>query len=169
MTNVANISERILVVRGQRAILDSDLALLYGVETRVLVQAVKRNPGRFPRDFCFRLENQDVAALRSQIVMSKPEGRGGRRSIPLVFTEHGAIMAATVLNSAVAIELSVHVVRAFVQMRQAALVHREIARRVDELERKVGTHDHAIVEILGAIRSLAAPPKGPKRKRIGFV
>ncbi|MGQ0650826.1 MAG: ORF6N domain-containing protein [Betaproteobacteria bacterium] len=109
---MTDIIERIVVARGQRVILDSELALLYRVETRVLVQAVKRNRERFPPEFCFRLTNQDIAVLRSQSVMSKRQGRGGRSSTPFAFTEHGAIMAATVLKSAAAIALSVYVVRA---------------------------------------------------------
>jgi hypothetical protein len=155
------IAGRIFLVRGLRVLLDADLARLYGVETRVLLQAVRRNPERFPADFLFRLEYQDVAALRSQSVMSKRAGRGGRSHATHAFTEHGAVMAATVLNSRRAIEVSIYVVRAFVQMRAEADTHREIARRVDELERKVGSHDSAIGDLLQAIRQLAMPPTPP--------
>jgi len=104
----------------------------------------------------------------SQIATSKP-GRGGTRKRPLVFTEHGAIMAAAVLNSPRAIEVSVYVVRAFVQMREALVAHKKIGKRLDELERKLGTHDRAIGQILEAIRQLTQPPELPKRRRIGFL
>ena len=116
----------------------------------------------------FRMTNQELASLMSQIATSKP-GRGGTRKLPLVFTEHGAIMAAAVLNSPRAIEVSVYVVRAFVQMREALLVRKELAKRLDELERKVGAHDRSIGHILDALRQLTAPPEAPKRRRIGFL
>lgn len=114
----ARIADRILEVRGRRVILDSELATLYGVTTRQLNQAVRRNPGRFPAHFCFQLSNQEVAALRSQFVISKA-GRGGRRYSPHVFTEHGATMAATILNTPRAIDVSVYVVSAFIELREA--------------------------------------------------
>lgn len=160
---------RILELRGRKVILDADLAQLYGVETRVLLQAVRRNAERYPPDFLFTLTNQEVAALRSQSVISNTAGRGGRRHARLAFTEHGAIMAATVLNSPRAIETSVYVVRAFVQLRDALGNGREISRRLEQLERKVGTHDRAILEILQALRALTQPAQAPKRRRIGFL
>jgi hypothetical protein len=160
------LAERILVARGQRVIIDEDLARLYGVATKRLNEQVRRNPDRFPPEFSFSLSRQELAILRSQIATSS---WGGRRKPPLVFTEHGAIMAATVLNSPRAIQMSLFVVRAFVRLRDSLAANREIARRVDELERKVGTHDRAIVQLLGAIRELAVPPPSPKRRRIGFV
>ena len=160
---------RIFAARGQRVILDADLAALYGVQTRVLLQAVRRHPERFPSEFLIPLSAQDVVRLRSQAVISKPRGRGGRRYLPLAFTEHGAIMAATVLSSPRAIETSVHVVRAFVQMRETLVAHKELGRRLDELERKLGTQDRAIGQILEAIRQLTLPPETPKRRRIGFL
>jgi hypothetical protein len=165
---VERIALRIIEIRGTRVILDTDLAELYGVETRVLLQAVRRNLERFPQDFMIPLSAQDVARLKSQSVISKPPGRGGRRSLPQAFTEHGTIMAATVLSSPRAIEVSVYVVRAFVRMREAIRVHAELARRLDELERKVGTHDRAVGQILEAIRQLTQPPE-PRRRRIGFL
>src|SRR5262245_41972046 len=113
------IARRIVTVRGQRVLLDADLAALYGVETRVLLQSVRRNRARFPADFMIPLGNHEVAALRSQSVISKPTQRGGRRYLPYAFTEHGSIMAATVLNSPRAIEVSIFVVRAFVQIRES--------------------------------------------------
>jgi len=160
---------RILEIRGRKVILDADLAQLYGVETRVLLQAVRRNAERYPPDFLFTLTNQEVAALRSQSVISNTAGRGGRRHARLAFTEHGAIMAATVLNSPRAIETSVYVVRAFVQLRDALGNGREISRRLEQLERKVGTHDRAILEILQALRALTQTAEAPKRRRIGFL
>jgi len=167
MQPLERVAAKILQVRGRKVILDADLAALYGVETRVLLQAVRRNAERYPPDFMFALSNQDVAALRSQSVISNTAGRGGRRHARLAFTEHGAIMAATVLNSPLAIQMSVYVVRAFVQLRDALAAGGEIARRLDQLERKVGTHDRAILEILQALRALTQPAEAPRRRRIG--
>jgi phage regulator Rha-like protein len=116
----------------------------------------------------FRMTNQELEALMSQIATSKP-GRGGTRKAPMVFTEHGAIMAAAVLNSPRAMEVSVYVVRAFVQMREALVEHKEVSRRLDDLERKVGSHDRAIAQIFNALRQLTAPPEPPKSRRIGFL
>ena len=169
MQPVEGIAARIVLVGRQRVLLDADLAALHGVQTRVLLQAVRRNFARFPRDFMFPLSDQDVARLRSQSVISKPQGRGGRRYRRQAFTEHGAIMAASVLNSPRAIEVSVYVVRAFVRMRDALATHRELGRRLDQLQSKVGTHDRAIGGILAAIRQLTAPPEPSRRRRIGFV
>ena len=149
--------------------IDADLALLYGVETRVLLQAVRRNPERFPVDFMISLSAQELALLRSQSVISKPQGRGGRRHATTAFTEHGAIRAATVLNSPRSIKLSVYVVRALVQMRESLVVHKALGKRLDQLERKVGTHDRAIAQIFNALRQLTAPPEPLKRRRICFL
>lgn len=146
--------------------LDSDLAELYGVETRVLSQAVKRNPDRFPEDFMFRLTADEYESLRSQIATSK-KGRGGRRYLPRVFTEHGTIMLASVLNSEQAIEASIFVVRAFVRLREILSVHKEFARKLAELERRIGGHDDDIKALVSAIRRLSQPPR-QKRKKIGF-
>lgn len=168
MDSLERISDRILVLRGARVILDADLAFLYGVQTRRLNEQVRRNLKRFPPEFMFRMTNQEFAALMSQIATSKP-GRGGLRKRPFVFTEHGAIMAATVLNSSLAIEVSVYVVRAFVRMRDTLATHRELGKRLDELERKLGTHDRAIGQILEAIRQLTQPLEAAKRRRIGFL
>lgn len=132
MGTLERISDRILVLRGVRVILDSDLALLYGVETRRLNEQVRRNQARFPPEFVFRMTNQELVSLMSQIATSKP-GRGGTRKLPLAFTEHGTIMAAAVLSSPRAIEVSVYVVRAFVQMREALVAHKEIGKRLDSV------------------------------------
>jgi hypothetical protein len=170
---VERIAETIVLLRGQRVIVDKELAALYGVTTKRLNEQVKRNPGRFPGDFMFQLGPEDASALRSQIATSKiPSGRGGRRNLPYVFTEHGAIQAANVLNSGRAAEMSVYVVRAFVQLRQVLASSEELARRLVELEAKIEkklvTHDQAIAAMLTAIRELMRPAP-PARRSIGFT
>jgi len=169
---VNRIETKILFVRGHRVLLDADLAELYGVETRRLNEQVRRNLERFPEDFMFQLNAEEYAILISQFATSKA-GRGGPRKQPLVFTEHGTIMAAAVLNSARAIEVSVYVVRAFVKLRELLATHKELAKRLDELEarieKKLVTHDQAIVGILDAIRELMTPPQPPRKRKIGFV
>ena len=165
MKHIEQIARRIISIRGQRVILDEDLAALYGVETRRLNEQVRRNRSRFPADFVFVLEKEEIANLKSQIATSS---WGGRRKPPSAFTEHGAVMAATVLSSPRAIEVSLYVVRAFIQLRDALHAHKEIARRLNELERKVGSQDRTIVQILEAIRQLTATPD-PKRRKIGFL
>jgi len=167
------IASRIVTLRGQRVILDTDLAALYGVETKRLNEQVRRNARRFPADFMFALEQDEWETLRSRIATLK-SGRGQHRKyLPYVFTEHGAIMAATVLNSTHAVEVSIFVVRAFVQLRELLTGHKELAKRLDELEarieRKLMTHDQAIAGILDAIRQLMAPPPEPAKRPIGFV
>ena len=160
------IESKILLIRGQKVMLDSDLAFLYGVETRVLIQAVKRNIGRFPRDFVFQLSKVECEFLRSQFVISKPPvGRGGRRYLPYAFTEHGAVMLASVLNSPIAIEASIQVVRAFVRLSRILASNRDLARKLDALERK---YDRQFAVVFDAIRQLMAPPV-PRRRRIGFT
>lgn len=169
MVAIEAITSRILVIRGQKIMLDADLAALYGVETRRLNEQVRRNAERFPEDFVFTLTAAEFANLKSQFATSS---WGGRRKLPRAFTEHGAIMAAMVLNSARATEVSVYVVRAFVQLRDALIAHKELAKRLDQLEArieaKLSTHDQAITGILGAIRELMTPPERKKRP-IGFV
>lgn len=160
------VAQRILVIRGRQVMLDADLALLYGVETRTLVQAVKRNPLRFPPDFMFQLSAEEWAALRSQNVTSK--GRGGRRYAPYAFTEHGALMLSSVLNSATAAEVGLHIVRTFVRLREALASHKELAAKLEELERKVGSHDQAIASLMTAIRQLMEKPE-PASRSIGFM
>jgi len=167
MRPVEDIASRILVVRGQRVMIDADLALLYGVTTRQLNQQVKRNPARFPADLAFRLR----AAEKEEVVTNCDHLRRLKYSpaMPLVFTEHGALMAASVLSSPRAVEVGLFVVRAFVRMREVIGSHRELAKRLDELERKLGTHDRSIGHILDALRQLTAPPEVPRRRRIGFL
>jgi len=159
------IEQAILQIRGERVILDSDLAGLYGVETKRLNEQVKRNIDRFPEDFMFQLSAEEQGALRSQSATSK--GRGGRRYAPFAFTEHGAIMAANVLNSPRAVEASVYVVRAFVRLRNMLMQDKEFAARLDKLESHVGKQDRQLVALIAAIRQLMTPPDPPK-KRIGF-
>jgi phage regulator Rha-like protein len=161
------VESRILILRHQRVILDSDLAELYGVTVKRLNQQVNRNQERFPADFMFRLSGKEDQALRLQIATSK-KGRGGRRYPPYAFTEHGAIMAATVLNSKRAIEMSVFVVRAFVRMREMLSKNRRLAAKINELDRRLETHDTAIQDLVDAIKELMVPEETSKRK-IGFL
>jgi phage regulator Rha-like protein len=160
------VESRILVLREQKVILDSDLAELYGVPVKRLNEQVKRNQERFPADFMFRLSAEESESLRSQDATSKA-GRGGRRYAPYAFTEHGAIMAATVLNSERAVEMSVFVVRAFVRLREMLATNQQLASKIDELEQRLDTHDASIQELIEAIRELMAPEPAPGR-RIGF-
>jgi hypothetical protein len=157
----------VLVIRGHKVLLDTDLAGLYGVAPKRLNEQVKRNIGRFPLDFMFQLTSDEHASLRSQFATLKT-GRGQhRKHLPYAFTEHGAIMAASVLNSPEAIDMSVLVVRAFVKLRNILATHRQLAAKLGELETRLGTHDQQIVVLFDAIRELMAPPVKPKR-RIGF-
>lgn len=167
IASVAQIESRIFFIRGQKVMLDADLAELYGVETRVLNQAVKRNLERFPEDFMFQLtatEKVEVVTNCDHLAKLKFSP-----SSPYAFTEHGTIMAASVLNSPRAIETSVHVVRAFVHMRELLSGHKELAQKLAQLERKVGAHDKAIAEIINAIRQLMAPSEPNKKRPIGFA
>jgi phage regulator Rha-like protein len=161
-----HVNARILLLRGHKVILDTDLAELYGVAIKRLNEQVKRNSARFPSDFVFRLKHVEGEFLRSQNATSK-KGRGGRRYLPYVFTEHGAIMAATVLNSKRAVQMSIYVVRAFVRMRETLAANHQITVKLAELERRLGNHDVRIQDIVQAIRQLMAPPAS-NRRRIGF-
>ncbi|MCX6133659.1 MAG: ORF6N domain-containing protein [Ignavibacteriales bacterium] len=163
---IVRVESFILPIRGEKIILDSDLARVYGVTTRRLNEQVKRNIDRFPRDFMFRLSQRECDSLRSQFATSKI-GRGGRRTMPFAFTEHGAIMAANVLNSRQATLMSVYVVRAFVQLRSRLWENRELARRLQELESKVDYQGGELHGLFEAIRRLMAVPEKPKRQ-IGF-
>ena len=163
---IERIQQSILLIRGKKVMLDADLAQLYGVSTKRLNEQVRRNRDRFPEDFMFQLNPAEAGVLRSQFATSKT-GRGGRRYLPFAFTEHGAIMLAAVLNTPRAIEVSVFVVRAFVKLREMLASHKELAVKVAELERKIGSHDEAIRSLLSAIRHLMIEPASP-RKQIGF-
>jgi len=160
------VDSKIFALRGQRVILDSDLAELYGVQVRHLNQQAKRNAKRFPPAFRFQLSAHELKILKSQNVISS-EGHGGVRYRPYVFTEHGAIMAATVLNSERAIEMSEFVVLAFVRMRRAIAGNRHILTKLAELERRLESHDAEIQDLMDAIRELMSPEE-PQRRRIGF-
>src|SRR3989304_1015011 len=160
------IEKKIYLVRSQKVMLDSDLAELYEVKTKALVQAVKRNIQRFPSDFMFQLNNQEVITLRSQFVTSK-SGKGGRRYIPYVFTEQGVAMLSSVLNSERAILVNIAIMRAFVKLREILSVNKELAHKLVKLERKIEKHDTEIKVIFDAIRQLMAAPE-PKEKKIGF-
>ena len=150
-------------IRGHAVILDADLAALYGVTVKRLNQQMTRNRDRFPDDFCFQITETEWRALRLQNATSN--GRGGRRYMPYAFTEHGAIMAATVLNSPQAVQMSLAVVRAFVKLRRLALSVEGLARKVDALEQK---YDKQFKVVFDAVRRLMSPPPEPPRKRIGF-
>jgi hypothetical protein len=169
-----DITTLIVTVRGKRVILDRDLAALYGVPTFRFNEAVKRNRSRFPEDFMFQLTRVEAASLTSQIAMSK-SGRGGRRTLPYAFTEHGTVMAANILKSPKAIQMSVFVVRAFIRMRQMLIEQRGLARKLAELEKeltgRLDVHETAINEMVRQIKRLLSPPQEPEppKKRIGFV
>ena len=160
---------RIFLVRGQKVVLDADLAELYGVTTKRLNEQARRNIDRFPADFMFRLNAREYRSLRSQFATLK-QGRGEHRKyLPFVFTEHGAVMAASVLDSERAVQVSIYVVRAFVQLREILSSNKQLAHKLNELERKLATHDRAITGLIEAIRQLMAPPEPKKRRSIGFA
>ena len=165
---VRDIARTILILRGHRVLLDEDLAALYGVTTKRLNEQVRRNASRFPADFMFQLTAEEQDSLRSQFATLK-SGRGQHRKyLPYAFTEHGAIMAASILNSPRAVEVSVYVVRAFVRLRELLASNRELARRFAQLEARLDKHDEAIAAILSAIRELMNPPAS-KHRGIGFT
>jgi hypothetical protein len=162
------IESLIYTIRGLRVMLDSDLAKIYGVTTGALNQALKRNLRRFPDDFAFQLSAQELENLISQIVISS-KNYGGRRKLPWVFTGHGAIMLACILNSERAVAMSVSVVRAFVLMREQLTANKELAQKLGELENRVSGHDESIQNLFEAIRQLVEPPLPKNRKQIGFM
>ncbi len=161
---VERIERSIFLIRGQKVILDTDLAGLYGVPTKVLIQAVKRNIRRFPSDFMFLLTRQEVTILRSQFVTSR---WGGRRYLPHAFTEQGVAMLSSVLNSERAVQVNIEIMRAFIRLRQILTSHKELAQKLEQLERKVASHDVHIQSLFEAIRQLMTPSPAPRR-RIGF-
>jgi hypothetical protein len=161
---VDDIERRIFPLRAHKVMLDSDLAAMYGVATKALNQAVRRNSERFPSDFLLRLTSEEADSLRSQIVTSKA-GRGGRRHLPYVFTEHGAVMLASVLNSAEAVAASILVVRAFVRLRTILATHKDLAQKLDTLEQKC---DRRFKVVFETIRELLAPSAEPQKRPIGF-
>lgn len=166
---VGEIERSIVMIRGEKVVLDADLAALYGVTTKRLNEQVKRNSERFPEEFLVHLTWEETGLLRSQTATLNAGKRGAHPKYrPYAFTEHGAIMAATVLSSPRAVQMSVYVVRAFVRMRQMLAQHAEIIAKLSELEHKVDKHDGEIAEIIAVIQQLMAPPPQPKRKPIGF-
>lgn len=180
VVSTERIDHRILLVRGQKVMLDADLAGLYAVETRALNQAVKRNRDRFPADFMFQLTSQERDDWRSQIVISNPGARMGLRRTPFAFTEHGALMATTVLNSARAVEMSLYVVRTFMRMREVLATHTALASQLALLEQQTAAlalkHDvlagntrAQFKQVIATLRELMAAPPEPKRRPIGFV
>ncbi len=163
---VGKIQQRILLIRGVKVMIDADLAEAYGVQTRRLNEQVRRNRDRFPDDFMFQLtpeEKTEVVANCDHLEKLKFS-----KAMPLAFTEHGAIMAASVLNSPKAIEVSVFVVRAFVLLREVLAGHKELARKISQLERRLGDHDEQIMVLMEAIKALMDPKLPPKNRRIGF-
>jgi hypothetical protein len=172
---IANLQGAIHLIRGQRVMLDSDLAMIYGVTTKRLNEQLKRNRPRFPADFAFQLTVQEfrnlksqsaTSSLRSQFVTSS--SHGGKRKLPWVFTEHGALMLASVLNSAIAVQASVRVVRAFVRLREMVAANAQLAAKLEELERRFDSHDEAIASLFAALKQLLEPTDAPKRQEIGF-
>ena len=161
------IEKRIFSIRGQKVMLDADLAILYEVETKVLIQAVSRNIGRFPGDFMIQLSVQEFNSLRSQFVTSK-RGRGGRRYLPYVFTEQGVAMLSSVLNSERAVQVNIAIMRAFVRLRRVISTNKKLAYKLSELEKRVGKHDGEIYAIFEAMRQLMEPPLVPPKPLIGF-
>jgi hypothetical protein len=157
-----SVDSLIYLIRGQKVLLDRDLAELYGVDTRTLVQAVKRNIGRFPEDFCFQLSDQEFTNLRSQIVISS---HGGRRTSPLAFTEQGIAMLSGVLNSPRAIQVNIQIMRTFVRIREMLNTNQHLARKLANLERR---YDSQFKSVFDAIREIMNPSQPPTKRRIGF-
>jgi hypothetical protein len=163
---VASIENATYSLRGQRVMLDSDLAAIYGTSTMRLNEQFKRNRKRFPDDFAFVLTRKEFTNLISQDAISR--SHGGRRTLPIAFTEHGAIMLASVLNSEIAVQASVRVVRAFVRLREMVAANAQLASKLAELERRLDSHDEAIVDLFATLKRLLEPPEPPKRREIGF-
>jgi len=172
---IANLESTIHLIRGHRVMLDSDLAAIYGVTAKRLNEQLKRNRLRFPPDFAFQLTVQEFRNLKSQIATSSlrsqfvtSSSHGGKRKLPWVFTEHGALMLASVLNSAIAVQASVRVVRAFVRLREMVAANAQLAVKLKELERRFDSHDEAIASLFAALKQLIEPSEAPKRREIGF-
>lgn len=167
MIEAGTIDQRILIIRGERVIIDSDLAELYGVPTKRLNEQVKRNKERFPPDFMFQLtpeEKDEVMAESDHLASLKYS-----RTMPYVFTEHGSIMAASVLNSSRAIEVSVFIVRAFVKLRRVISEHKELSRRIARAEKLLAEHDDKILSMVGLMKQLTKTAHTAKKQRIGFI
>jgi hypothetical protein len=168
--NLLELESRIFTIRGSSVLMDSDLARLYGVSTKALLQAMRRNSERFPQDFVFSLTDQEVDVLRSQIVTSKPaDGRGGRRYARYAFTEQGVAMLSTVLRSAIAVQVNIAIMRAFVRLRRASLLSGDLMKLIEDLSERVDSHDVVIGDLVEAIRQLATSPPGVRSRPIGFT
>jgi hypothetical protein len=174
-SKIANVESAIHLIRGRRVMLDSDLAAIYGVTAKRLNEQLKRNRPRFPDDFAFQLTVQEFTNLKSQIATSSlrsqfvtSRSHGGKRKLPWVFTEHGALMLASVLNSEIAVQASVRVVRAFVRLREMVAANAQLAAKLQELERRLDSHDEAIVDLFATLKRLLEPPEPPKKREIGF-
>jgi hypothetical protein len=172
---IVHLENAIHLVRRHRVMLDSDLATIYGVTTKRLNEQLKRNRARFPDDFAFQLTGQEFTNLKSQIATSSLRSRfvtstshGGKRKLPWVFTEHGAIMLASVLNSDIAVHASIRVVRAFVRLREMVAANAQLAAKLEELEHRLDSHDEAIVDLFVALKRLLEPSESPKKREIGF-
>jgi hypothetical protein len=172
---IASIERAIYSLRGQRVMLDSDLAAIYGVTTRRLNEQLRRNRSRFPDDFAFQLTAEESRNLKSQIATSSlrsqfvtSSSHGGKRKLPWVFTEHGALMLASVLNSQIAVQASVRVVRAFVRLREMVAANVQLAAKLEQLECRLDSHDEAIVELFAALKRLLESPEPSRRREIGF-
>lgn len=161
------VERRIYEIRGHKVMLDSELAVLYGVETRVLNQAVRRNLDRFPDDFMFELTRDEFGNLISQTVTSSSRSYGGRRKLPLVFTEQGVAMLSSVLNSERAVQVNIAIMRAFVNMRRLVATNAEINKKLAAIEKKLGDHDGHFKQVFTAIRTMMAPEKQPAK--IGYI
>jgi len=172
---VDNVESAIYLIRGQRVMLDSDLAAIYGVTTRRLNEQLRRNRSRFPDDFAFQLTAEEFKNMKSQIATSSlrsqfvtSSSHGGKRKLPWVFTEHGALMLASVLNSQIAVQASVRVVRAFVRLREMVVANVQLATKLEQIERRLDSHDEAIVELFAALKRLLESPEPSRRREIGF-
>lgn len=166
IVKIGSIQRNILLIRGEKVIIDRDLADAYDVPTRRLNEQVKRNPSRFPSDFIFQLNAKEKAEVIA--ICDHLEALKYSKALPYAFTEHGAIMAASVLNSSKAVEVSVYVVRAFVQLRQTVVKHKELSGKIESLERKLMGHDKQIMVLVEAIKQLMTPKLPPKTRRVGF-
>ena len=163
---IGRIENRILLIRGEKVIIDADLAKFYGVPTKRLNEQVKRNKARFPNDFIFQLSAEEKAELVANCDHLK--NLKYSKALPYAFTEHGAIMAASVINSKRAVEVSVYIVRAFIRLRRVIAEHKELSRRIVQIERHLADHDEQIIELIKTIKQLLKPDPPPKKRRIGF-
>jgi hypothetical protein len=163
---IAHLESAIHLIRGQRVMLDSDLAAIYGTSTMRLNEQFKRNRKRFPDDFAFVLAREEFTNLISQNAISR--SHGGRRTLPVAFTEHGAIMLASVLNSEIAVQASVRIVRAFIRLREMVAANVQLAGKLKELERRFDSHDESIANLFATLKQLLEPSEAPKRREIGF-